>query len=118
MGGNKFAPARRFAGSGAMEELWQVKNNIWLLGKTSRKRPDDKASTKKDAPRARSASGKEAEVTTLSHSAHFVSWVFATVNFLNNAMLAIIFLQWRISSGGEIHLNVTGRWCLVSLAAR
>jgi len=78
---------RRRAGLPGAEQ-----NNIWLLGKTSRKRPDDKASTKKDAPRARSASGKEAEVTTLSHSAHFVSWVFATVNSLNNAMLAIIFL--------------------------
>jgi hypothetical protein len=42
---------------------------------------------------ARSVSKRqEAQVTTLSHSAHFVSWVFATVNFLNNAMLAIIFL--------------------------
>jgi len=95
MGGNKFAPACRFAGSGAMEGLWQVKNNIWLLGKTSRKRPDDKASTKKRA--ARSVSKRQ---RSASHDAESVD-AFSCLgvldfNFFNNAMLAISFLQWRI----------------------
>lgn len=73
-----------------------ARKNIKRAARAAKRKETLKRLPKKDAPRTRPASGKEARVTTLSQSTHFRVLAFSTVNFFNNAMLAISFLQWRI----------------------